>query len=98
MTISAYHNSIYTSIERLNPVQLPPTNPSSNASAGNRLLLTSAFKTPPSGDAVEWLMCTASNAGGNLPMCLQKPALPGAIRKDVPLFLEWNEKRRKEGE
>ena len=45
-----------------------------------------------------WIMCTASDAKGVLPVWLQKPALPSAIAKDVPLFMEWQAKKRKEDE
>ncbi|KAI1614533.1 hypothetical protein EDD36DRAFT_230989 [Exophiala viscosa] len=38
---------------------------------------------------VEWVMATASDAKGNLPMWMQKMSLPGAIAKDVGLFLKW---------
>lgn len=37
----------------------------------------------------EWCMSTASDAGGALPMVLQKPAIPGTIAKDVGWFLGW---------
>jgi hypothetical protein len=43
---------------------------------------------PSSGD-VEWLMATASDAGGVLPQWMQKLAVPGAIAKDVDLFMGW---------
>jgi len=38
---------------------------------------------------IEWIMATASDAKGNLPMWLQKMSLPGAIAKDVGFFLKW---------
>lgn len=38
---------------------------------------------------IEWLMATASDAGGILPMWVQNIAMPGVIWKDVPLFLKW---------
>ena len=34
-------------------------------------------------------MCTASNAKGNLPEWVQKLAVPGAVKKDVGLFMDW---------
>ncbi|KAK8027337.1 hypothetical protein PG991_004393 [Apiospora marii] len=45
----------------------------------------------PSGKAgkIEWLMATASDAGGVLPSWVQNMAMPGIIWKDVPLFLKW---------
>lgn len=38
---------------------------------------------------IEWLMATASDAGGMLPAWIQNMAMPGVVWKDVPLFLGW---------
>lgn len=38
---------------------------------------------------IEWVMATASDAKGNLPLWVQKLSIPGAIAKDVGLFLKW---------
>ncbi|KAI1098000.1 hypothetical protein F4804DRAFT_346701 [Jackrogersella minutella] len=43
---------------------------------------------------VEWLMATASDAGGALPAWVQNLAAPGVIWKDVPLFLGWIARER----
>lgn len=43
---------------------------------------------------IDWLMTTASDAGGNLPMWAQKLALPGAICNDVGLFMKWTNGKR----
>ncbi|KAI1390155.1 uncharacterized protein F4822DRAFT_225813 [Hypoxylon trugodes] len=43
---------------------------------------------------IEWLMATASDAGGILPAWVQNAAAPGVIWKDVPLFLSWIAKER----
>ncbi|KAG4432787.1 hypothetical protein IFR05_011723 [Cadophora sp. M221] len=43
----------------------------------------------PSNGDVEWLMATASNAGGVLPQWMQNLAVPGAVAKDVEMFLAW---------
>ena len=48
-------------------------------------------------DSIQWIMATSSDAAGVLPQWMQKKALPGAIAKDVPLFLEWAKKVRPEG-
>lgn len=47
---------------------------------------------------IEWLMATASDARGILPMWVQTRAVPGQIAKDVSLFLGWmnTERRKKE--
>ncbi|MCJ1477976.1 hypothetical protein MMC13_006651 [Lambiella insularis] len=46
---------------------------------------------------VEWVMATASDAGGWLPMWSQKMGVPGAVVKDVGLFIKWvGENRGKE--
>ncbi|KAL8661826.1 MAG: hypothetical protein Q9202_005252 [Teloschistes flavicans] len=43
---------------------------------------------------IEWTMATASDAKGWLPMWAQKMGVPGAIVKDVGLFLKWTEQKR----
>ena len=43
----------------------------------------------------EWVMGTVSDARGVLPAWVQKMAVPGAIAKDVNLFLDWIAKERK---
>ena len=46
------------------------------------------------GRQVKWQMATASDAGGVLPMWAQKMGVPGAVVKDVGLFVDWTAKRR----
>lgn len=41
------------------------------------------------GEEVEWVMATASDAKGVLPMWMQRLALPGAVPKDVEYFMKW---------
>lgn len=48
----------------------------------------------PSNGDVEWIMATASDAGGVLPQWIQNLAVPGAIAKDVELFLSWIPSKR----
>ncbi|KDQ18151.1 hypothetical protein BOTBODRAFT_551693 [Botryobasidium botryosum FD-172 SS1] len=43
---------------------------------------------------VEWRMATCSTPGGWIPQFLSEMAIPGAIAKDVPHFLEWVKKNR----
>jgi hypothetical protein len=43
---------------------------------------------------IEWLLGTASDAAGNLPLWIQDKALGGIVWKDVPLFLGWIAKER----
>ncbi|KAI2619399.1 hypothetical protein GGS26DRAFT_602037 [Hypomontagnella submonticulosa] len=50
------------------------------------------------GGRIEWLMATASDAGGALPAWVQNLAAPAVIWKDVPLFLGWIAKERGKGE
>lgn len=54
-------------------------------------------KLPGTGD-IEWLMATASDAGGLVPLWIQAKAVTGIIGKDVPLFMAWiaKERRRKD--
>jgi hypothetical protein len=47
------------------------------------------------GAKVQWQMATASDAKGSLPMWAQKLGVPGAVVKDVGLFIGWCEKKRK---
>lgn len=54
------------------------------------------------GRDIEWIMATASDAKGNLPMFLQKPNLPSTVAKDVGFFMRWIkgvdvEKERQDG-
>lgn len=46
-------------------------------------------KPGDSGEQIEWVMATASRAKGNIPMAMQRMGVPGAIAKDVGLFLKW---------
>lgn len=48
----------------------------------------------PSSGEIEWIMATASDARGALPQWMQNLAVPGAIAKDVPMFLEWIQSQR----
>ncbi|KAF2971178.1 hypothetical protein GQX73_g2386 [Xylaria multiplex] len=43
---------------------------------------------------IEWLLGTASDAAGVLPLWIQDKALVGIVWKDVPLFLGWIAKER----
>ncbi|KZF26884.1 hypothetical protein L228DRAFT_265236 [Xylona heveae TC161] len=43
---------------------------------------------------IEWIMGTTSDAKGWLPMSMQKMGVPGAVVKDVGLFLAWVKKQR----
>jgi hypothetical protein len=40
-------------------------------------------------EEVEWIMSTASDASGNLPMWMQKMSMPGMLPKDVSYFMKW---------
>ncbi|KAI1493138.1 hypothetical protein F5X96DRAFT_623082 [Biscogniauxia mediterranea] len=51
----------------------------------------------PGTEDIEWLMATASDAGGALPMWAQTLAAPGVVWKDVPLFLGWIAGEREKG-
>lgn len=46
---------------------------------------------------VEWVMATASDAKGVLPMWVQVKAVPGQVAKDVKLFLGWVDGEREKG-
>lgn len=49
----------------------------------------------PSNGDVEWIMATASDAGGVLPQWMQNLAVPGAVAKDVEMFMSWIPSQRK---
>ena len=44
---------------------------------------------------VDWLMATASDAKGSLPISMQKLGIPSAIVADVGMFMAWIKERRK---
>ncbi|CAJ2501036.1 Uu.00g038890.m01.CDS01 [Anthostomella pinea] len=44
--------------------------------------------------SIEWLMATASDAAGVIPVWVQNKAMPGVVWKDVPLFLGWIARER----
>ncbi|KAI0408907.1 hypothetical protein F4802DRAFT_546960 [Xylaria palmicola] len=46
---------------------------------------------------IEWLLGTASDAAGVLPLWIQDKALLGIVWKDVPLFLGWIARERGKG-
>lgn len=41
------------------------------------------------GEEIEWIMATASHTRGSIPMVMQRMGVPGAVAKDVGLFLKW---------
>jgi hypothetical protein len=49
------------------------------------------------GQEIEWIMATASDAKGVLPMWVQTRAVPGQVAKDVGMFLGWIAKERERG-
>lgn len=46
------------------------------------------------GSKVKWQMTTASDAKGVLPLWAQKLGVPGAVVKDVGLFMDWVDLKR----
>lgn len=48
------------------------------------------------GEEIEWIMATASHTRGNVPVVLQRMGIPGAVAKDVGLFLKWIRKVKDE--
>jgi hypothetical protein len=46
------------------------------------------------GEDIEWVMATASDAGGVLPRWVQDKAVPGQIAKDVKFYLKWAANQR----
>ncbi|KAG6096091.1 hypothetical protein E4U31_005593 [Claviceps sp. LM219 group G6] len=69
-----------------------------DAPGRNRAVLgayTSVERLRRTANGVEWIMGTVSDAGGILPLALQKLAIPGQIAKDVDMFLTWIAEERK---
>lgn len=48
----------------------------------------------PSNGDIEWVMATASNAGGILPQWIQNLSVPGILPRDVEMFMDWVAGRR----
>ncbi|KAH6674028.1 hypothetical protein F5X68DRAFT_278525 [Plectosphaerella plurivora] len=59
---------------------------------------TSVERVRKVGDGIEWIMATASDAKGVLPVWVQAKAVTGLIAKDVPMFLGWVAKERAKAE
>ncbi len=55
---------------------------------------TSVERVKLQGSDVEWVMATASDAKGWLPMVIQKMGVPGAVVKDVGYLMKWIAERR----
>lgn len=72
----------YSSVERVR--RLPPAAVGTQAS--------------DQGAGIEWIMATASDAKGILPLWLQSKAVTGLIAKDVSLFLSWIARERGKNE
>ncbi|KAL2074273.1 hypothetical protein VTL71DRAFT_8051 [Oculimacula yallundae] len=51
----------------------------------------------PSNGEIEWIMATASDAGGILPQWMQNLAVPAAVAKDVEMFMAWIPSQRTTG-
>ena len=50
---------------------------------------TSVEQLRETGDGIEWIMGTTSDAKGMLPAWVQRMATPGMVAKDVDMFLSW---------
>ena len=46
---------------------------------------------------IQWVMATASDAKGNIPMWMQEISVPGKVAKDVGLFMNWVKSTRRSG-
>ena len=40
-------------------------------------------------NTIDWIMCTASDSGGNVPKWLQNSMIAKSVSHDVPMFLDW---------
>ncbi|ETS87598.1 hypothetical protein PFICI_01426 [Pestalotiopsis fici W106-1] len=76
--------ALYVSVERIRKLAASSSPPQHDGGNNN-------------GGSIEWIMATASDAGGVLPQFVQNVAMPGVVWKDVPLFLGWIAKERQGG-
>lgn len=72
-------------------VQIAARDPDATPRNGSAVLgaYTSVERFRQTEHGVEWIMGTVSDARGILPRWIQKRAVPGAIAKDVDMFLAW---------
>lgn len=75
----------YVAVERVH--KYPSTREHAKDSKGDKI--GREHSRADSGEEIEWVMATASHAKGSIPMALQRMGVPGAIAKDVGLFLKW---------
>ena len=54
------------------------------------------YGNDPLNSEIIWMMATASDAKGWLPMWMQKLGVPGAVIKDVGLVIKWLQGLREE--
>jgi hypothetical protein len=80
------HVARYVSVERVRKI---PEAPAAAASELEKQKTGSGEARKDEAGKIEWLMATASDAGGVLPMWVQNMAMPSVVWKDVPLFLKW---------
>ncbi len=71
----------YVSVERIRKLSPTPQNDTSGGGGGGC-------------GKIEWIMATASDARGVLPIWVQTRAVPGEIAKDVGFFLGWIARER----
>ncbi|KAK3362928.1 hypothetical protein B0T25DRAFT_575592 [Lasiosphaeria hispida] len=77
------------------PLDTAPSGESSNTVVAAYVSVERIRKLPGPGTGdIEWIMATASDARGGIPMWVQTLAVPGQIAKDVPNFLAWVAKER----
>ncbi|KAI6785636.1 uncharacterized protein J7T54_005970 [Emericellopsis cladophorae] len=62
--------------------------------AAVRAKYTSIERVRETDEGIEWIMGTASDAEGFLPVWLQKMAMPKEVAKDVGMFLSWIDTQR----
>lgn len=70
----------YCAVERVHRFPREATQSSAQGTAQNHHVTD---------EDIEWIMATASHTKGNIPMAMQRMGIPGAIAKDVGLFLKW---------
>lgn len=69
-------------------IQLVASHPSDSSHVHGVYCSIDRYKQLDDG-SIEWIMCTASDSGGNVPKWLQNSMIAKNVAHDVPMFLDW---------
>ncbi|KKY25199.1 hypothetical protein UCRPC4_g02005 [Phaeomoniella chlamydospora] len=88
---------VYSAVEIVRKIPTPPS-ATAAAAGGNPQQKQQLSNGPGKPGEIEWIMATASDAKGNVPLGIQKLGIPGVVVKDVGYFLKWIEQVRNRGD